>query len=92
MKKRLLVLLVLAAMALTLFAACEEKKSSHVTEAEAIQIAIEASGVSKNSITEKHSHIGTVDNIPVYNIHLTYDGVEHEFVINGLTGEVISKD
>lgn len=90
MKNRILALTVLAAMLLTLLCACGEK-SSFLTAEEAQKIAVEASGFTDNQISAVHNHPTTSqDGKPCYSIHITVAGVNHEFVIDAATGEVLS--
>ena len=87
MKKRIVALFLLAALALTLFAACGKK---NITPEEAQEIALKAAGLTTSQIDEIHTHITSYGDNPCYNIHITVGGQELEYFIDGTTGEVLN--
>lgn len=91
MKNRMIAMIVLAAVMLCLLAACGKEESKYLTAEVAQKVAMEAAGVSEKEVSDVHPHVGEIDGIPHYNIHLTLkDGTEYEIVINALTGEIVS--
>lgn len=90
MKKRIFVIVALAVLALSMFAACTEE-TAVVTEDKAIQIALEDAGCEAKNVTGLHVHTGTEGKIPVYQIHFSHGEDDFTYVISGLTGEILSK-
>ena len=58
------------------------------TAEEAQQIALDHAGV-KNA-ENVHTHVVSGEEHPCYNIHLTIEGVSYEYLIDGITGEILS--
>ena len=90
MAKRIISVILLAVLALCLFAACSEE-SSVVTEDKAIQIALEDAGCEAKNVTGLHVHTITQDKVPAYQIHFSHNGNDFTYVINGLNGQILSK-
>ena len=91
MMKRILAIVLLAALALTLFAACDKKEALMLTAEEAQKVALKDLGISAKKASDVHTHTHMEGNIPCYNIHITYNGVEYEYLINAKTGDIIKK-
>ena len=49
-------------------------------------------GVKESQIGSPHIHTTEVDGIPCYLVYVTYNGHNWEYVINGLTGEILEKE
>lgn len=89
MKKRVISVLVLAALLLTLLAACGNK--GFITAEQAQKIALKDLGIRASQADDIHTHAGTLaDGTPIYNIHVTVQGVDYEYVIQANGGEIIS--
>ena len=91
MTKRIIALVLLVVLALTLFAACDEKKPLMLTAEDAQKVALKDLGISAKKASDVHTHTHMEGNIPCYNIHITYNGVEYEYLINAKTGDIIKK-
>jgi uncharacterized membrane protein YkoI len=49
-------------------------------------------GIRESKAESLHIHTTEVDGIPCYLVYITYDGHNWEYVINGLTGEILEKE
>ena len=49
-------------------------------------------GVKESKVSSLHIHTTEVDGIPCYLVYVTYNGDNWEYVVNGLTGEIIEKE
>lgn len=87
MKKRIIALALLAALALTVFAACG-KQNDVITSEEAQKLAIASLDVSESEVTDAHAHVTTVDGVPGYSIHITCGEEEYSVFVDAVTGEV----
>ena len=83
MKKLMALLLVLA----FILVGCAEKSGPLPAE-EAQKIALDHAGV-KNA-ENVHTHVVSGEEHPCYNIHLTIEGVSYEYLIDAITGEILS--
>ena len=92
MNKRVIAMVLLVALALTLFAACGSKKPAEMlTPEEAQKVALKDLGISEKKVSDIHTHTLMEGNVPCYNIHITYKNVEYGYLINAKTGEIIEK-
>ena len=82
--KRLISLFLLLALILV---GCAEK-SGPLTAEEAQQIALDHAGV--KSAENVHTHVVSDEEHPCYNIHLTIEGITYEYLIDAITGEILS--
>lgn len=82
--KRLIALFLLLALILV---GCTEK-SGPLTAEEAQKIALDHAGV--KSAENVHTHVVSGEEHPCYSIHLTIEGVSYEYLIDGITGEILS--
>lgn len=89
MKNRVIALIVLAAMMLCLFAACDKK--GPVTQDEAKEIALESLNLKASDADDIHVHIGEVEGVVCYNIHVTVGDQEYSVYINADTGEIVDR-
>lgn len=92
MKKRLIVLFLLTAMAAALLAACGGDDSAPITEQTAISIALEDAGLTKGAVDNLHAHVVTWENTPSYSIHFLYQELEYEYVIDARSGDILFTD
>ena len=89
MKKRIVSTLLLAALLLSLLAACGEK-ASVLTGELAQKIALEAAGLIDDGTANIHTHIGEQDGIPCFNVHITVGEKEYSFAISAVDGKIIA--
>lgn len=86
--KKLLTVLLAAAMLLTVLTACGGDKP--ITSEQAQEIALEDAGLTDKDVADVHSHVSTYENVPCYNIHITVDDMEYNYNISS-NGEILSK-
>ena len=84
--KKLLAVLVAAAMLLTVLTACGDKT---ISAEKAQEIAMEDAGLTAKDVDDVHAHVTTYENTPCYNIHITVDGTEYNYNISA-NGEILS--
>ena len=82
--KRLISLFLLLALILV---GCADKPGPLPAE-DAPQIALDHAGV-KNA-ENVHTHVVSGEEHPCYSIHLTIEGVSYEYLIDAITGEILS--
>ena len=46
----------------------------------------------ESKVESIHIHPTTVDKVPCYSVYVTFDGENWEYLINGLTGEILEKE
>ena len=86
MKKRIIALLLLAAL---LLAGCgNDQDKSPVTQEKAQRIALQELGVEEKD-AHCHLHVTTYNDVPCYSVHVDVGGESHEVVIDAATGEVL---
>lgn len=91
MKKRILTLVVVLAMALSLFAACSNK-SGTITSEQAQKIALKAAGLSASQVDDVHVHVESYDGVPCYQIHITDGDKEYTYYIAAKGGEILGQE
>ena len=89
MCKRILVCLLLAAMLCGLLAACNNNKL--ISAEEAKSIALKDMGITEEQAKSVDIHPAVGEGEPMFSIYINYNGKNMEYVINALTGEIISK-
>ena len=89
MKIRMLALFLLAALLLT---ACGSEEPSVLTPEDAQKIVLEDAGLTTKDVSDIHTHITEHDGVPGYSIHITIDGAEYEYIIDGVTGDILHAD
>ena len=87
MKKRIITLAVVAALAVTLFAACGKKT---VTVAQAQEIALKELNKTAAQVDDIHYHMAEIDGTACYEIHITI-GDENHYVYVDSTGKVVGR-
>lgn len=92
MKKRIFPLLAVAALAVCLFAGCNSKQSAPITDETAQKLALKDAGLSKYDVADLHTHKGIQDNTIIYSIHFTVDAGTYVYVIDAMTGEILSSE
>ena len=88
MFKRVISVLMIAVLALGLLAACGKEGPLTVEDAKAI--VLEDLGVKESKVSSIDVHITTVDGVACYLVYVSYNGENFEYVVNGLTGEILS--
>ena len=86
MKKSMIAIALVAALVLTVFAACG--KSAVISEKEAQKRAFEYLGVSQKDVTDVHTHIAAGE-VPGYSFHITCGDQEYSVLVDAVTGEVV---
>lgn len=90
--KKIISLLILAALLLSLLAACGNTNAV-ITAEQAQKIALEDAGLTKKDVSDVHTHVGTYDNAPCYSVHIIVDGEEtdpeYEYFIDPRTGDIL---
>ena len=93
MNKRIISALLLAVIVILLFSGCGQQNEKNViSQTQAQSIALEDAGLSAKQVTGLHCHPTSANNIPAYNIHFTYNNTEYSYIINAVTGEIISSN
>lgn len=90
MKKKLLSLVLALTVCLGLLTACGGG-SDVITEAQAIEIALDAAGLEITAVDNVHNHPGDYQGAPCYNIHITAGDQEYTFSIHAVTGEILNR-
>lgn len=91
MKKRIISLLLIAVMMVSLLAACGN--DGPLTTDDATEVVLEDLGVKEKNVDSLDVHITTAaDGTACYLVFVTVDGEHLEYVIHGLTGEILSKE
>lgn len=86
--KRLISLLVITVMLLGMLAACG--KSGPLTTDDAKKVVLADLGVKESKVDSIDIHITTVDGAACYAVYVTMDGEHLEYLVDGLTGEILS--
>ena len=92
-KKKILIIIAAAIVALiaivAIFAGGNDGGPLDVDDAK--KVVLNDLGAKKINEDNLHVHTTTVDTTPCYLIYVTYNGENWEYVVNGLTGEIIEK-
>ena len=83
MKRWIAMLLILALV----LVGCADKDGP-LTPEEAQQIVLDHAGV--KSAESIHTHVVSDREHPCYSIHLTIEGVSYEYLVDAITGEILS--
>ena len=90
MKKRIIALFLLAALSLTLLAACGEKEEPAITKEKAIEIALKDAGIVDASKYHIHADPSpNADNPTSYIVHIHGNNEEHSYVVDAKTGSFV---
>ena len=87
MKKRILAMLLLAALCMSLLAACGG--SDVIDSQKAQQIALDHAGLTADEVSNIHTHIIEHEGVPCFNIHLTCADGEFSYIISANGGEIL---
>ena len=83
MKKKLIAVFLLIA----LLAGCSEK-TGPLSVADAEKIVLDHAGVKRAESI--HTHIVSGEENPCYSIHVTIEGTSYEYLVDAITGEILS--
>lgn len=89
MTKRILAFALLAVLLCGMLAGC--KKNDLISADEAKAIALKDMGITEQQAKSVDIHPAVGDGEPLFSIYINYNGKNMEYVINALTGEIISK-
>ena len=90
MFKRVISVVMIAVLAFGLLAACGKDGPLSVEDAKAV--VLEDLGVKESKVSSIDVHITTVDGAACYLVYVSYNGENFEYVVNGLTGEILSAE
>ncbi len=91
MTKRIVSLLMIAVLVIGLLAACGN--DGPLTTDDAKQVVLEDLGIKEKDVDSLDVHITTAaDGTACYLVYVTVDGEHLEYVIDGLSGEILSKE
>lgn len=88
MTKKILALVLAAVLCLGLLAACGN--DSVIGEDKAIKIALKDAGLKQNQVSV-HTHGGSYEGTPCYEIHIDSGSEEYAYYIDAVTGEILGK-
>ena len=89
--KKLITIALAALLCLSLLAACAEEPKT-LTQQEAMQIAVSDAGYEITEASGIHAHEGEQNGGLVYQVHFSAGGNEYTYLIDGQTGEILSKN
>lgn len=92
MNKRILAIFILAALMLSMLAACDSGKDSVLSAEDVQQIALDAAGLDAEDVDDVHAHVATYQDTPCFSIHITVGTTEYEYLIDAYTGEILSSE
>ena len=87
--KKALVLILLLALTVSLFAGCGK---AFLDAEDAQKIALEDMGIKEKDADNIHVHVGDMAQGPSFSIHIDYQGQTYEYVILATTGEILIVD
>ena len=88
--KKLIATVLAAILCLSMLAACGEEEKT-LTQQEAMQIAVADAGYEVTQVSGIHAHVGEENGTTVYQIHFNAGGTEYTYLIDGSTGDILSK-
>lgn len=88
MTKRLISLLAVAVMLLSLLAGCG--KSGPLSVDDAKKVVLSDLGVKESQVDSLDVHITTVGDVACYAVYVSIDDEHLEYLVDGLTGEILS--
>ena len=87
MKFRLIAILLLAVI---LVGCTPEAENSGLSQEELLQIIAEDMDIPVSDIVDLHAHMALNGEIPVYNLYFSVKGVSYVYVVNAVSGEILS--
>ena len=94
-QKKILIIAAVAIVALiaviAIFAGGENDGGPLDTD-DAKKVVLNDLGVKESKVDSLHIHTTEEDDIPCYLVYVTYNGENWEYLINGLTGEILEKE
>ena len=88
MFKRIVSIVMIAVLAFGLLAACG--KEGPLTAEDAKAVVLEDLGVKESKVTSIDVHLSNVNGAACYLVYVSYNGEYFEYVVNGITGEILS--
>lgn len=85
--KKILITLIVLCMAFALLTGC--KDDGPLTPDQATRIVLEELGLKAADVTV-HTHAGTHEGQPCHIIYITQNGQTMEYLVHGITGEILS--
>ncbi len=89
MTKKIFALMLALSLCLGLLAGCGD--DGIITEDKAVEIALQDAGLKKSQVDDVHTHGGSYEGTPCYEIHIDDDGKEYSYYIDAVTGEILAK-
>ena len=91
MMKRIVSLLLVAVLVLGLLSACG--KNGPLTPEDAKAVALKDMGIKERNADSVDAHLSNgPDGVPCYVVYITVDGEHWEYVVDGISGEILSKE
>lgn len=90
MVKRVISLLVVTVMLLGLLAACTDDGVLSVDDAK--KVVLQDLGTKESNVDSIDVHITTVDSTACYAVYVSIGNEHWEYIVNSLTGEILSKE
>ena len=86
MIKRIIAVVLILCLGCCVFAACGKV----LTTDEVYQVVLDDLGVAKENAGSPHIHEGTFNGVQCYNVYVTVEGVQYQYVVS-LAGTILSK-
>jgi uncharacterized membrane protein YkoI len=93
MTKRIISLFVIAMLLMGLMglmAGC--KDDGPLTPEEAMEIVMEDMGIDQSDVDSIDTHVTTVNGVACYVVYITVDGEHMQYLIDGVSGEILTKE
>ena len=88
MKLRLFAIMLLVAMILV--GCAPEEESPAISQEEIVQIIAEDMEIEESEVTNVHAHMALNGETPVYNVYFSAGGKSYLYVLNAVSGEILS--
>lgn len=88
MFKRVISVLLIAVLAIGLLAACG--KDGPLTVEDAKAVVLEDLGVKESKVSSIDVHLTNSNGVACYLVYVSYNGENFEYLVNGITGEILS--
>ena len=90
MTKRVISLLLVAILAFGLLAACGNEDGPLSAE-DAKKVVLQDLNTKESKVSSIETHVTTVDNTPCYAVYVSVEGKHWQYVVNGLSGQILQK-
>ena len=88
MFKRVISVLLISVLAIGLLAACG--KDGPLTVEDAKAVVLEDLGVKESKVSSIDVHLTNSNGVACYLVYVSYNGENFEYLVNGITGEILS--